>query len=167
MNWLDIVILAIIFVSGFLGFTKGLVRSFFSLLGLTLGVKLASMYYFEVGQMLTFIPNETGMKAAGFIIILFAVMLVAWIAGGLLRKIISLFGLKLVDHLGGAVLGLALGILSNTIILALLLTIPFSALRKFILTSGVASFLVEKLASLFPFLPDNINTFLHLFLFMR
>ncbi len=157
MTGIDYVILPLIVILAFWGFKRGLVRSFFALLGLGLGIKLASQYYDVVSVKLVFIPNTVAMKAAGFVIVLLAVMVMAWIAGSFIKKAISLFGLGIFDRIAGGVLGLAIGALASIILLAVMVNLPFLDLKEVVSNSKLASFLIGKLPFLLSLLPEGFR----------
>ena len=89
-----------------------MIRTVLSIIGLIIGIMLASHFYKQLGNILTFISNKNWANIVAFIIILVAVMVIAAIIGMILRSIIKGIMLGWVDKVGGAVIGLFLGALS-------------------------------------------------------
>ncbi len=109
MNGLDIIILAGLVFSAFLGLRRGLIKSVLSLAGLIVGVVLASNFYGLLAKTLTFIPSENTANIVAFIIILVVVIIIANVLSALLKFAIKAVMLGWVDHLGGAIFGFLMG----------------------------------------------------------
>lgn len=86
-----------------------MIRSLFSMAGFVLGLILAARFYRDVASILSFIPQETVVKIASFMLILIAVSLAAALLAWIVRSIIHAVMLGWIDHLGGAVFGFLLG----------------------------------------------------------
>jgi membrane protein required for colicin V production len=102
MNWVDIVIIIYLGISVLTGLMEGLIRTVLSVLGVIVGIILASHFYKQLGNILTFISNNNWANITAFIIILVAVMIVAAIIGLILRSVIKAIMLGWVDKVGGA-----------------------------------------------------------------
>jgi membrane protein required for colicin V production len=111
MNWLDIVIIVTLVINLLIGLKQGLIVGLLSLLGLVIGVILASNYNHVVASWLTFISNENIASIIAFAIILVAVMIIAFLLARVLKAAVSAIMLGWVDHLAGAVFGLFMGAL--------------------------------------------------------
>jgi len=118
MNWLDIIIIVCLIVPIFVGLKIGLIRAVLSLVGLIIGVVLASYFYQPFARVLGFIPNENAANIVAFIIILLVVMVAAAIIVRLLKFIASVTMLSWVDHLGGGVFGFVMGAILWSALLA-------------------------------------------------
>ena len=119
MNWVDIVILVILFVGGFYGLKSGLIGASLSVIGIVGGVLLAGQLSDDVGELLTeSISNDTIVTVVSYAIILGAVVVVTGIARRVLRTLISMVFLGWLDRLGG----LALGVLAGAAISGALIT---------------------------------------------
>lgn len=112
MNWLDIIILITLVAGVIGGIGTGFIRGLASLIGLIVGIILAGKYYPTVASWLGFIKNEDVAKFIAFGLILVVVMIVAGILGSILRRVASAIMLGCLDRLGGAVLGLVMGVIS-------------------------------------------------------
>ena len=99
---------------------QGLIRTVLSIIGLIVGIMLASHFYKQLGNILTFISNKDVANIVAFVIILLVVMGIAALIAMILRSMIKAIMLGWIDRLGGAVLGLILGALSVSAILAII-----------------------------------------------
>jgi len=118
MNWLDIILLVLLFIPTFIGFRKGLIKAALSFAGLIIGVVLAGNFYKPVSRIFGFIDNDNIAYILAFILILALVMVAAFLLARLLKSIISLVMLGWVDNFGGAALGFLSGFLLLGAILA-------------------------------------------------
>lgn len=155
MNWLDILILITLAASVIGGLATGIVRGAVNLAGLLLGVFLAGMYYETVGGWFGFINNPDVANAAGFIVIIVVVMVLAGIVGGILRKIVSGIMLGWLDHLVGGILGLLMGAVSWGAMLALWVKF-FSA--DAVNGSALAEILLDKFPLVLGLLPSSFDS---------
>ncbi len=111
MNWLDIIIIVLIIVPGFIGLKAGIIKALFTVAGIIVGVVLAGRLSDSLGGALTFISDPGIARVVAFAIILVVVMIVATIAAKLVKWAISAVLLGWVNRLGGAILGLFLGMI--------------------------------------------------------
>ena len=156
MNWLDIVIIVVIVVAAFGGLLIGLIASALSLAGIIVGIILAGRYYLAFSQHLGFLPGESAAQVAAFAIILVGVMLVALALAMVLRWALSLIKLGLIDRIGGAVLGLAGGLLLCGAALAI--WVKFFGAGATITGSFLASLLLEHFPVVLGLLPAEFDT---------
>ncbi len=118
MNWLDIILLVMLFVPTFIGLRKGLIKTALSFAGLIIGVVLAGNFYKPVSRIFGFIDNENVAYILAFILILALVMVAAFLLARLLKSVINLTMMGWVDNFGGAALGFLSGFLFLGAILA-------------------------------------------------
>ncbi len=118
MNWLDVVILLALLASTIVGLLQGLISTLASLVGTIVGVLLASRFYEQVAGLLPFISNRGIANIIAFVIILLAVIIVAALIGSALKAVITAIKLGCVDRALGGVLGLFLGIVFISALLA-------------------------------------------------
>ena len=154
MNWVDIVLIIYLIISIISGFGQGLVRSVLSIVGLIVGIVLASNFYQQFAGVLGFISNRDIAEIVAFIIILGVVMIAAAILGSLLKNLLKALMLGWVDRLGGAVFGLLLGALSASAVLAIILKLTNTDL---IANSAIAGFLLDKFPLVMGFLPSEFD----------
>jgi membrane protein required for colicin V production len=160
MNWLDIVILAIIVIATFLGLWIGLIRAALFLAGIIVGVFLAGRYYIPLSQHLSFVGDESVARVVAFVIILVAVMLVALLLALFLNRLTSLVPLGWVNRLGGAIFGLFLGALFWGAVLAI--WVKYLGSNNTIEGSVLARFLLDRFPMVLALLPaefDSVRAF--------
>ncbi len=162
MNWLDIVILVAIAIATFLGLRMGLIKAALSLAGLIIGVVLAGHYYTPLSQRLAFIPGEGIAKVVAFAIILIGVMIIAAVLARLLTWAAKVIMLGWVNHLGGAVFGLVLGVIFCSALLAM--WVKFIGINGAIAESTLAPILLDRFPVVLALLPsefDAVRSFFH------
>jgi len=155
MNWLDIAIVVVIAVAAFGGLVIGLIASALSLAGIIVGVILAGRYYLPFSQQLGFIPEENIAQIVAFAIILVGVMLIAVALALVLRWAFSLIKLGWIDRIGGAVFGLAAGLLLCGAILAM--WVKFVGAGASVTGSFLASVLLEHFPVVLGLLPAEFD----------
>ena len=154
MNWLDIVIIVVIAISVFNGLRTGLIKMLFSVAGIIVGIILAGRFADDFAGVLTFIPDDWS-KIAAFAIILIAVMVVAWILGTVLSKLISLVLLGWVNRIAGAVLGLFVGAFFMGAILSI--WVNYLGPGDAVAGSALANFLLDKFPIALGLLPSEFD----------
>jgi membrane protein required for colicin V production len=101
MNWLDIVIIALLVYAVWEGARQGLIRQVLGLGALILGIYLAWTQGRAVGEM--FGLEGLGATVAGFAVVLVVVIVVVALIGRLTRGLFKLVGLGIFDNLLGIV----------------------------------------------------------------
>ena len=119
MNWLDLILIAVVIVGAYVDLKTGLIGAAFTALGVILGVVLAGQLSDDVGALFAdSIPNDALVTVMSYAIIIVVAVVVARIAGSIVRKIVSMLFLGFVDRLGG----LALGLVSGAVVCAAIIT---------------------------------------------
>ena len=154
MNWLDIVLIAVLALATFLGFRRGIIAMVFPIVGLIIGVVLAGHYYGTVGGWLP-IDNQQHAGWAGYAIIIVVVLIVSVILASVLRRFIRLVLLGWVDRLGGAILGLAVGGLFCAAVLAA--SVKFGLGSGLVDGSGISTLLLDWLPAVLVLLPGEFG----------
>jgi membrane protein required for colicin V production len=154
VNWLDIVLIAVLALATFLGFRRGIIAMVFPIVGLIIGVVLAGHYYGTVGGWLP-IDNQQHAGWAGYAIIIVVVLIVSVILASVLRRFIRLVLLGWVDRLGGAILGLAVGSLFCAAVLAA--CVKFGLGSGFVDGSGIATLMLDWLPAVLVLLPGEFG----------
>jgi membrane protein required for colicin V production len=139
---------------------QGLIRTVLSIIGLIVGIILAAHFYKQLGDALTFISNKNVADVVAFVFILLVVMGIAALIAWFLRSLIKAIMLGWVDKIGGAVLGLILGALSISAILAIIEKVSNSSL---ITDSKFAAFFLDKFPLILTFLPGDFSTIRNFF----
>ena len=154
MNWLDILIIVLLFIPTFLGLRKGLIRAALSLAGLLIGVVLAGRFYDPVSRIFGFFNNEKAADIVAFILILALVMLVAFLLARLLKGLLNLVLLGWADNLGGAILGFLFGFFFVGAILAIYVKLFGSGL---VTESFMGEFMLDSFPLVLGLLPGEFG----------
>ncbi len=155
MNWLDIAILVVLAIAIFLGLKIGVIKTALSLAGLIVGIILAGRYYTPLAKQLTFISQDSVAQAVAFAIILIGVMIVAGVLARLLKWATSVVMLGWVNHLGGAVFGLVLGVLLCGVLLAT--WVKFLGIAEVINESSLSVILLDRIPAVLALLPEEFD----------
>jgi membrane protein required for colicin V production len=118
MNWLDIIIAILLVASLIIGFIQGFLKTVFTLLGLIVGIVLASNFYQSLGGLLKFISDRRFADILSFIIILLVISIAAALIGKLLKTVLQAVNLGCIDRFAGAALGFVIAVFLISAILA-------------------------------------------------
>jgi len=143
----DWIILAVIIVSVVQAASSGFFQEGFGIAGLVFGYLVASWEYYRLAQHFApYLKSEWLGDITAFLIIFFAVMIVAGIAGRIGRWIAKETGLSVFDRILGAALGLLRGCLLVSVILVSMTAftptsqwLEGSALAPYFLVAGRAA----------------------------
>ena len=139
MSVADWIILAFLVLSVIGAAVEGFFHEAFKLAGLVIGYLLAAWQYHRVADW--FAPHLKSPwfgEVAGFLIIFFAVLILAGFAGRIARWAMKKAGLNTIDRLLGAVLGLVKGVLVVAIVLTAMTT--FAPAQKWLADSELAPY---------------------------
>jgi uncharacterized membrane protein required for colicin V production len=128
-NWLDALLLLLLFVSLLVGYTQGLMRQLIGLAALYVAAILGAQYHTLLGggfrTFLTELPSRFINGLAFFTIVIFVTSLVTWLMLDAYQSIrLSLY--PVLDHLGGSVASILTTVLAITLCLPVL---SFAALE--------------------------------------
>ncbi len=156
MNWLDILIAVIIVISIIGGLMAGIIKILFTIAGLIIGVVLAGNYSGALADKLTFIADPNIANIVAFIIIMLVVMIIAAVLAFVIKKVASAILLGWVNRIGGAVLGVFLGMIFCGALLAM--WVKYLGISDVVSNSWLASFLLDKFPIVMGFLPDEFDS---------
>jgi len=111
VNWVDLILLAVLGIFGLRGFFRGLFREILSLAGLIIGFLIAARY----GDVAARYAAEHWklapimLKGAGFVAIFFVIYFAFSLAGWLLHRSEKMLFLKTVNRAGGIAIGVGKG----------------------------------------------------------
>lgn len=108
INYLDILVIALVAILGFKGILNGLVKEFFGLFGIVGGVYVASRYSDSLSlaiESLYLFENKTATLLAGFVVILVLFWIGALIVGKIVSKLVELSALSAIDKIFGFIFG--------------------------------------------------------------
>ena len=164
MNWLDIVIIVFITIATFSGWRMGIIKGVATLVGMIAGVYLASVYHTQAADAVgAIVENETLATVMGYALIFVIIMMVAFAAGSVLKKMLTLVLLGWVDTLAGAGAGFLVAVI---ILLALLVPLRNSerlSIGSTIQNSSLASTITNAAPQVEALLPggfDDLTKFL-------
>ena len=160
MNWLDIAIIAIGIIFGFLGLWRGAIRTAFSIAGLIGGIALAGHYYQPLANVLSS-SGAMWAKVAAYAIILVATLMVAYIIGWIVAKLVHVILLGWLDRLIGFILGVGIGLLLVAAMLAIA-SEYLPGVEAIVASSRIARFLITRFP-LLALLPEEFDSILNFF----
>lgn len=107
INWVDLIIIAVLVVGLTEGFVKGIVKQLFGIAGLFLGLIMGKLFCAPVAEFLQNCINMSDRTAVvvAFILILLVVPLACTIVGHLLSGLVKAVQLGFIDRVLGGVLG--------------------------------------------------------------
>jgi len=124
IGWLDIVLAILIAATVIIGLIKGLIRELVGVVAAVGGFLLAAYHYQKAANLLAgAIKNPTAARFLGFLLILFAVVLVGAILSFLLSKLMK-GAMAVVNHFLGGVFGFLEGMLLGGALVFALLVFP-------------------------------------------
>lgn len=110
MNWLDILILALLAWFALAGLSAGILRETVTLIAAVLGVLVAGQLYKQLAADFAIFTNHTTVaNIAAFVTLLGAVLLAGQITAVLLKRTAALLMLGPLDHIAGLFFGLVKG----------------------------------------------------------
>lgn len=150
---LGVILLMLYFVVR--GYQQGLIRQTMALIGLLLGLKIASDNYLYVSSFLeaNFAIHEAVARVVGFTGILFLVMALVSLIGLIMSGLTKVLLLTFFDRTVGAVLGLIKGGIVVYLCLLLIKQVPYGPVMSQLDKSVIA----RDLLALTPYIQENIN----------
>ena len=156
----DWILVAVLAASMLLGAWRGLVYEVLSVIGWIAAFLLAQWFAPDVAEKLPLQNSgETLRYAAAFVLVFIVSVFVAGLISALMKKIISVVGLRPVDRIMGAVFGLFRGLI---FLLAFSVVVHMTALQEsdWWLESQGAPMLMTLLKGLRPMLPEKFGAYL-------
>lgn len=122
LNYLDIIIVVLLFVFGVGGWRKGIILEAATLLGLGLGLYGAFHFSdFTAEELVQYVEiNPKYLGVISFIVTFLVVALVVNLLGRLLSKVVKNLNLGFIDRLGGFLVGIAKGVLLCSLLVMLI-----------------------------------------------
>lgn len=118
MNLLDFLILIPVVWGCIRGFSKGLIIELATLIGMVLGILAAYYFANDVSEILSeyFSFGTKMMKIISSALIFIAVMLLSWITGKIIEKVVDMIALGWLNKILGGLFGLVKGVLVSALI---------------------------------------------------
>ncbi|MBI3091651.1 MAG: CvpA family protein [Candidatus Tectomicrobia bacterium] len=123
MNWLDLIILALLLITTIFGWINGMVRALFGFAALMLGVLAANRGATAAGQLVVaYLTSPTARTAFFYIIIFLLVAFLTMMVGKTVTNLVKKAGLSRFDRFLGAFFGLAKGYALAALIVMLIMS---------------------------------------------
>lgn len=120
LNYIDIAILVLIFLSALVGFIRGFVREALSLTTWVVAILLAIVFSEQLATQLPFISHELARLALSFVLILVGVLMIGSLINHIVGKGIHAIGMGGLDRVLGGAFGVIRGALVVTLLVLLL-----------------------------------------------
>ena len=156
----DWILIAVLSASMVLGAWRGLVYEVLSVLGWIAAFLMAQWFAPDVAEQLPMKNSDQTLRyAAAFVLVFIVSVFVAGLISALMKKIISVVGLRPVDRILGATFGLFRGLI---LLLALSVVVQMTALQEsdWWLESQGGPMLMTLLKGLRPMLPEKFGAYL-------
>jgi membrane protein required for colicin V production len=159
MNWLDVVVLAILAASVVLSFRKGLAREVIGLASVVLAILLGIWFYGTAGSFLLPYLSSRGLaNFAGFLLVFGGVMLVGHLVSYTVGKFLKVTGLSIFNHLLGAVFGGVRGLLiSVALIMAIMAFSQGDKPPSSVVNSRTAPYVVDAARAVAALAPHELK----------
>ena len=162
MNFLDIILLVVLFFFVWRGFRAGIVGTIGGLVGIIAGIWAGSTYLQIVSEWIMEVVdlgNEGLSKIVAFIVIFIAVNVAVGLVVGVINKIFHIIPfINLANKLLGAIVGLIGGSLGIAALVYLLSILPISnAISDMLIASQVADWAMNIAVLVKPFIPEALN----------
>ena len=140
MHWIDLVIVSTIVLLALIGLRSGLLAPVGGLGGLALGIVLAFQYSALLADALVpYVHDATVRQITAFLAIVVGTALTARVLTALIRRLLSHLFLGWIDRVGGAIAGVALGVVALGTAMYLVQGVDNPRLRQPIEASQLAS----------------------------
>lgn len=119
MNYLDIIILAVIALLVIHGAMKGFIISLASLIALALGIWIAVNFsnYLDGILIENFNPSRTWLPILSFTITFLLVVIAVMLLAKALEKLVDIAGMGIINHIFGGIFGLVKGVILVSVLL--------------------------------------------------
>jgi membrane protein required for colicin V production len=165
MNWVTILVLALLAFMTFRAFRNGFVRELVSLSAVILAIPIAGVLYGHLANKLQpIVDNMLLSRLIAFLAIMASVIIVGQVVAHLLKQTVALLNLGGADHLAGAAFGLLKGIIVCQVVLLAFVVFPSPDLRDSIDESPVAKKLLDTTPAVLLVLPGRFDGGVHAFL---
>jgi len=144
VNWLDVVLTAIVVLSAAAGLIKGLARTLVGLAACVIGLLCGLWFYGPAGAFLIPYVSSRGIaNFIGFFLVFFGTMILGGLLGRVLALLFKWAGLGWLDRLLGAAFGLARGALIAAVIVMALLAFSPAPPPRLVVNSRVAPYVMD------------------------
>jgi membrane protein required for colicin V production len=163
MNWLDVVLLAIIAWSMVTAFRKGFTREVIGLVSVVVGL-LAGVWFYGTAAvfLVRYVSSKAAANFAGFLAVFFGVLLLGAIVSLVVRKFLKLTGLSFFDRLLGAGFGIVRGgLIGVALVTGMMAFSPPEKPPDAVVNSRVAPYAVNGARLVAAVAPHELKTGFH------
>ncbi len=159
MNWVDLVIVAIIAWSAFRAFRTGLIRELTALVAVIAGIFLAGALSDDLAANLDFlVEDQQTRNLAAFVAIFAGTLIVGQVLSAVMSDVAGLLLLGPLDHIAGAIFGLVQGVLIVQVLLIAVAVFPAAvSVSRAADDSRLAQFFMDSLPSVDRLLPQRFR----------
>ena len=144
MNWLDVVLGAILAGSTIAGVMKGFARTVVGITATILGFVLAIWFYGTAGSIYAeYVSSRAVANFLGFVTVSALVILAGALIGKLLAMVFKWVGLSWLDRTLGGCFGLLRGLLAATIVVMILMAFSTKPPPRSVVDSTIAPYVIE------------------------
>ncbi len=159
MNWVDLVIVAIIAWSAFRAFRTGLIRELTALVAVVAGIFLAGALSDDLAANLDFlVEDEQTRNLAAFVAIFAGTLIAGQVLSAVMSDVAGMLLLGPLDHIAGAIFGLLQGVLIVQVLLIAVAVFPAAvSVSRSVDDSRLAKFFLDSLPSIDRLLPEQFR----------
>ena len=165
MDWVSIVIIAVVALLTWRAFRRGFLRELVGLAALILAVPVAGVFYDDmVPKVEPIVDNSLASGLISFVAILVGVIVAGQLVGYLLRRSVDVLNLGGADRIAGGAFGFLQGLLLCQVLLVALVIFPEPDLRPHLDDSPIATRLLDGAPLVLSILPVDFREAVDLFL---
>lgn len=158
LDWFDFSLLLLIFATTWASYRAGLIREIIWLAGFLIGVAVAGQLYQSAAASLwPWLSDLNVARAAGFLVVLFTIWMLAGVAGQALHTIIQLAFLGWPKQMAGLVFGLVSGVMLAQVTVILASSFPVPLVDAGVRGSTFAPVALKTAALLYRLLPPEFQ----------
>jgi membrane protein required for colicin V production len=164
VNWLDLLLVAVIGLVAYRGYSNGFIRELVSIAAVILAIPIAGVLYDDMyPKVEPIVTNQDLAAVVSFVSILAGVIIGGQVVAHLLKRTAEVLNLGFLDAIAGGVFGFAKAVIVAQVLLILLVRYPQPDVRGSIDDSPVANALLDAAPVVLAFLPGTFGAGLDLF----
>jgi membrane protein required for colicin V production len=165
VNWLSLLLIAIVGFATWRAYVNGFVRELVSLCVTILAIPLAGIFYDNLYRKLhPIITNRDLAYLISFLAILVGVVIAGQVAAHLLKRTVAMLNLGAADRVAGGAFGFLKAVVLCQVVLIALVAFPEPDLQASIDDSDVATKMLDAAPAVLAFLPATFDRAINAFL---